>query len=90
MDPHRKWHRNGDGQSTLVTGALYGPAVFPLMLAALVEAHEAGWGVPLLASGGIHSAEQARIALDAGAIAIQIDVAAWVEPELPGAIARAL
>jgi dihydroorotate dehydrogenase len=83
-------HRNTDGSTTLVTGSLFGPAVFPLMLAALVEAKGAGWGVPLVASGGIHTVEQARIALDAGATAIQIDVAAWVEPTLPGQIAAAL
>ena len=82
--------RGGEGTSTLVTGLLYGPAIFPLMLAALVEAQTAQWGVPLVASGGIHSAEQARIALDAGATAIQIDIAAWVEPTLPEAIAASL
>jgi len=76
--------------TTHVTGSFYGPGVFPQMLVALVEAREAGWGVPLVASGGIYSIEQARTALDAGAAAIQIDVAVWVEPELPGRIARAV
>lgn len=82
--------RDAQGSQEIVTGALYGTAVFPLMLAALVGAAKAGWGVPLIASGGIHTAEQARTALAAGATAIQIDVAAWVEPTLPGAIAKVL
>lgn len=81
-------------ENALVKGFLYGPGVFPLMLGALLEtvqtAEAEGWDVPLVASGGIHTVEQARTALDAGATALQIDIAAWVEPEVPGVIAQSI
>jgi dihydroorotate dehydrogenase len=41
----------------------------------------------LLACGGIHTAAQMHEALDAGASAIQIDTALWVEPALPNWLA---
>jgi len=45
---------------------------------------------PIVAAGGIHSILQARQALAAGATAIQIDSALWVEPGLPALIAKGL
>ena len=60
------------------------------MFAALLDAVKVGWGVPLIASGGIYTVDQARAPLAAGAQALQIDVAAWVEPSLPAQIARAV
>lgn len=69
-----------------VVGALHGPLIFPLMLAALGEVGRLNLGVPLVACGGIHTPAQARHALTAGAIALQIDSAAWIEPGLPGRI----
>ncbi|NJN80884.1 MAG: hypothetical protein HC802_00365 [Caldilineaceae bacterium] len=44
----------------------------------------------LIACGGIHTEAQARAALVAGASAVQIDSAVWVEPGLPGRLAEAL
>jgi len=70
-----------------VTGALYGPLVFLQMLQALLEV--AGLGLPaaLIACGGIHTQEQVQQALAAGARAVQIESAVWVEPGLPGRLA---
>lgn len=74
--------------TTIVTGSLYGPGVFPLMLAALVEASQLALNVPLIASGGIFTLEQAQTALSVGATALQIDALAWLEPAAATAIAR--
>jgi dihydroorotate dehydrogenase (NAD+) catalytic subunit len=67
-----------------VTGALYGPLVFPQMLQVLLQV--AGLHLPaaLIACGGIHTLDQVEQALSAGAQAVQIDSAVWVEPGLPG------
>jgi dihydroorotate dehydrogenase (NAD+) catalytic subunit len=78
----------GGGSEIEVSGALHGPAVFPMMHAALVEIAAANLGVPLIAAGGIFSIEQAQTALDAGAAALQIDALVWIEPEIATAIAR--
>lgn len=64
----------------LVQGELFGLAVFPQMLGALVEMVGLGLTVPLVASGGIHGGEQAAVALGAGAVAVQVDAVAWLEP----------
>ncbi len=76
--------------STLVTGALLGPALFPLMLAALVELAAQQLPAALIACGGIHSVTQARQALAAGAHAIQVDGAIWIEPGLATLLAQEL
>lgn len=75
---------------SLVQGELFGLAVFPQMLAALAEVASLGLGVPLVASGGIHSVEQARQAMVAGALAVQVDTIAWLEPQQISVIAGAL
>ena len=43
----------------------------------------------LIACGGIHTAAQMEEALAAGADAIQVDTALWVEPALPNWLAAA-
>jgi dihydroorotate dehydrogenase (NAD+) catalytic subunit len=72
----------------LVRGALYGPLVFPLMLAALVELARLTLPCALVACGGIHTPSQVQTALAAGAQAVQIDSAVWVEPGLPARLAQ--
>lgn len=70
-------------------GALHGPLLAPLVAARV--ARLAGWAqTPLVACGGIHSAQDALALLAAGATAVQIDSAVWVDPWLPGKIATAL
>lgn len=79
--------RIADGAAQAVTGAVYGPFNFPQMLRALLEV--AGLQLPaaLIACGGIHTSTQVQQALAAGAQAVQIDSAVWVEPGLPGRLA---
>lgn len=74
----------------LVRGALYGPAVYPLMLTALTELVQLQLPATLIACGGIHTVDQARQALALGASAVQIDSAAWIEPGLPFRLHKAL
>jgi dihydroorotate dehydrogenase (NAD+) catalytic subunit len=73
-----------------VQGPLYGPLIFPLMLAALREVAALGLPAALIACGGIHTAEHLRQSLAGGASAVQIDSAVWVEPGLPGRLAGQL
>ena len=56
-------------------------------MTALLEV--AGLQLPaaLIACGGIHTSTQVQQALAAGAQAVQIDSAVWVEPGLPGRLA---
>jgi dihydroorotate dehydrogenase (NAD+) catalytic subunit len=59
----------------LVHGRLYGPAVFPLALAAVRALAQAG--VPVIGSGGVYSPEDYEAMLGAGAIAVQLDAVLW-------------
>jgi dihydroorotate dehydrogenase (NAD+) catalytic subunit len=58
-----------------VRGRLYGPAVFPLMLAAVQNARTIG--LPIIAGGGIYRHEDGQALRDAGAWAVQVDTALW-------------
>jgi len=71
-------------QGTLVRGELFGPAAFAPMLAALHSVAELALEIPLIACGGIHTPQQVRQALAAGASAVQLDSVAWVEPDAVG------
>ncbi|MFN8464243.1 MAG: hypothetical protein U0X20_01770 [Caldilineaceae bacterium] len=76
-----------DGELRPVTGPLYGPLVFPQMLGVLLLVAAQQLPAALIACGGIHTADQVRQALAAGAQAVQIDSAVWVEPGLAGWLA---
>lgn len=67
----------------LIRGSLYGPMVYPLMLATLHELAQQQLPAALIACGGIHTLVHAKQALAHGATALQIDSAAWIEPGLP-------
>lgn len=73
----------------LVTGRIYGPLVKPVVLhmvgriARRVEA-------PVIGAGGIHTAQDARDFLDAGAVAVQVDSVTWIQPKMLETIARDL
>lgn len=70
-------------------GDLYGPALAPQIAARLAEL--AAWvKAPLVACGGIFALEHALTALAAGATAVQVDMAVWIDPGLPGRLAAAL
>lgn len=78
-----------DMSGSLVAGWLAGPAVRPLALAGIAEL-AAKVGVPLVACGGVASAEDARQMLAAGAVAVQVGSALLAAPELLGQIVAAL
>jgi dihydroorotate dehydrogenase (NAD+) catalytic subunit len=77
-----------DGQT--LTGETFGPGVFPAMLAALLEVKALNLPASLIACGGIHTREQARHALAAGADALQLDSLVWIEPAAATALATEL
>lgn len=58
-----------------IQGRLYGPAVFPLALAAVHAVAETGW--PVIGGGGVYSTPQAEAMLAAGAMAVQLDAVYW-------------
>ena len=61
-------------------GRLYAPTVKPIALNALKDIADLKLDAPIIASGGIHSADDARDFLAAGAVAFQVDSAAWLDP----------
>ncbi len=57
------------------TGRLYGSGLFPQALEAV--AHLARLGLPVIAGCGVFSVEAGQALLDAGAWAVQVDLALW-------------
>ncbi len=64
-----------DTQGSLISGRLFGPAVFPTALAAVQEALETG--AMVIASGGVVHKSQADALLAMGAHAVQLDSVFW-------------
>jgi dihydroorotate dehydrogenase (NAD+) catalytic subunit len=85
--PPRGTARDSGGK--LVAGRLYGTWIKPLVLR-LVGQIARAVNAPVIAAGGIHSAEDARDYLEAGAVAVQVDAAAWARPRQLEMIARDL
>ena len=71
-----------------MSGRLYGRGMLPLALRAVRETLESV-DVPVVASGGVHMVEDARMMLAAGATAVQIDALIWRAPKAAMAIAEA-
>lgn len=69
-----------DAGGKLIDGRLYGPAIYPQALAAVRTL--AKTKIPVIASGGIEGRPQGEAMLDAGALAVQIDIALWKSSEL--------
>jgi len=61
--------------SSLVTGRLYGPALFPQTLETVYSA--AKLGLPIIGAGGVWNQQNAEAMLSAGALAVQLDAALW-------------
>ncbi|MFZ5883150.1 MAG: hypothetical protein ACOYYI_05165 [Chloroflexota bacterium] len=59
----------------LVSGRLYGPALFPQTLETVKNA--AKLGLPIIGAGGVWTKENAEAMLSAGALAVQVDAALW-------------
>ena len=69
---------NGSSRSIpagLVAGRLYGPSLFPQSLE--IVSRLVGAGVPTIGGVGVYTAEQARVMVDAGAMAVQLDAVLW-------------
>ncbi len=60
---------------TITRGRLYGPAIFPLALAAVQIL--AATGIPTIGAGGIYHQKQVDIMLAAGAQSVQLDAVLW-------------
>ncbi len=74
----------------LVSGRLYGPLVKPQVLRLVGQLIRRVGEVPVIGVGGIHSTQDARDYLEAGARAVQVDTAIWSSPKLLEVIARDL
>ncbi len=70
--PYGKLPQIGSGS---IKGRLYGPAIYPQAALALEEILP--FDLPVIAAGGVYSAEQARSLLQAGAVAVQLDSVLW-------------
>ncbi|MBC8100927.1 MAG: tRNA-dihydrouridine synthase [Armatimonadetes bacterium] len=74
----------------LVSGRVYSPTVKPIVLRMVGQILRRVHGIPVIGAGGIHSPQDARDYLEAGACAVQVDSATWVQPTLLEFIARDL
>ncbi len=75
----------------LVSGRVYGPLIKPIILRLVGRLRrQIPDELPIIASGGIHSPQDARDYIDAGAIAVQVDAATWAQPKMLERIARDL
>ncbi len=81
-----------DAQSgRLVSGRIYGPLIKPMILRMVGRLRrELPADLPIIGSGGIHSPQDARDYIDAGAIAVQVDTATWAQPKMLERVARDL
>ncbi len=75
----------------LVSGRVYGPLIKPMILRLVGRLRrQLPDELPIIASGGIHSPQDARDYIEAGAIAVQVDTATWAQPKMLERIARDL
>jgi dihydroorotate dehydrogenase (NAD+) catalytic subunit len=61
--------------SSLITGRIYGPSLFPKTLETVYSAVKLG--LPIIGAGGVYSKENADAILSVGALAVQVDAALW-------------
>lgn len=73
----------------LVGGRVYGPWLKAQALRAVGQVARLV-DVPVIGCGGIHSPDDARDFLEAGAVAVQVDTVTWVQPRMLEIIARNL
>lgn len=64
-----------DPDGKLVSGRLYGPAFFPLAMAALAQTRRLG--LPIIAGAGVWNLPSAQALLSFGASAVQLDGLLW-------------
>ncbi len=73
-----------------VSGRLAGPALRPLTLRSVYDVARTLPDVPIMASGGVRTGEDAMELLLAGAWAVQVGTAMLVDPAAPIAVARGI
>jgi dihydroorotate dehydrogenase (NAD+) catalytic subunit len=73
----------------LVSGRVYGPLVKPMVLR-VVGQLVTRIDIPIIGAGGIHSQQDARDFIEAGARAVQVDTLTWIQPKMLEYIARDL
>lgn len=73
----------------LVSGRLYGPMIKPIVLR-MVGQLARQIAVPVIGAGGIHTPQDARDYLEAGAAAVQVDAVTWLWPRQLEIISRDL
>jgi dihydroorotate dehydrogenase (NAD+) catalytic subunit len=73
----------------LVSGRVYGPLVKPMVLR-VVGQLVGRIDIPIIGAGGIHSPQDARDFIEAGARAVQVDTLTWIQPKMLEIIARDL
>jgi len=61
--------------SSLITGRLYGPSLFPRTLETVYSATKLG--LPTIGAGGVWSKENADTMISVGALAVQVDATLW-------------
>ena len=75
----------------LVSGRIYGPLLKPVILRMVGRLRrQVPDEIPIIGAGGIHSPQDARDYIDAGAIAVQVDTATWAQPKMLERISRDL
>ncbi len=75
----------------LVNGRIYGPLLKPVILRMVGRLRrQVPDEIPIIGAGGIHSPQDARDYIDAGAIAVQVDTATWAQPKMLERISRDL
>ncbi|MEO8612377.1 MAG: HisA/HisF-related TIM barrel protein [Chloroflexota bacterium] len=73
----------------LVSGRIYGPLVKPMVLRVVGQLVNR-IDIPIIGAGGIHSQQDARDFIEAGARAVQVDTLTWIQPKMLEYIARDL
>ena len=75
----------------LVSGRIYGPVIKPLVLRTVGRLRrQIPDEIPIIGAGGVHSPQDARDYVEAGAVAVQVDTATWTQPKMLERIARDL
>jgi dihydroorotate dehydrogenase (NAD+) catalytic subunit len=73
----------------LIGGRVYGPWLKAQALRAVGQVARVA-AIPVIGCGGIHSPDDARDFLEAGAVAVQVDTVTWARPHMIEVIARNL
>jgi len=74
----------------LISGRIYGPMIKSIILRLVGQLANQFPDIPIIGSGGIHSPQDARDFINAGAKAVQVDTLTWIQPHMLEQIARDL